>query len=280
MIPIASVETLSDFPLIQQIRDALWRTTDIRGAAVLVGAGFSRNATLPSPGSLKPPLWSDLYQAMKTRLYPTGSQGSAPSDPLRLAQEYRDTMGQSSLDGLLYELVRDEEWTPGQLHHKLVRLPWTDILTTNWDTLLERAARDADQTYHTVRAINEIPRMPSPRIIKLHGSMPSNPPFVVTEEDYRTYPRKSAPFVNLVQQILMESDLCLVGFSGADPNFIQWSGWIRDELGDSARPIYLVGALNLSPAGRKYLEARKVMPIDLSPLVAGREEAGTRRARQ
>jgi len=65
----------------------------------------------------------------------------------------------------------------------------------------------------------------------------------------------------------MENELCLVGFSGDDPNFLQWSGWIRDQLGDSARRIYLVGVLNLSPAHRKYLEARKVTPIDFAPIV-------------
>jgi hypothetical protein len=99
--------------------------------------------------------------------------------------------------------------------------------------------------------------------------LPSNPPFIFSEEDYRTFPRKFAPFVNLVQQILMENELCLLGFSGDDPNFLQWSGWIRDQLGDSARRIYLVGALNLSPAHREYLEARKVTPVDLSPIVVG-----------
>ena len=104
--------------------------------------------------------------------------------------------------------------------------------------------------------------------------MPSNPPFIFTEEDYRTYPRTFAPFVNLVQQVLMENELCLIGVSGNDPNFIQWSGWIRDQLGDTARRIYLIGVLHLSTAHRKYLEARRVIPIDLSPIVAdaGKEE--------
>lgn len=32
--------------------------------------------------------------------------------------------------------------------------------------------------------------------MKLHGSFPAHSPFIFTEEDYRTYPRKFAPFVN------------------------------------------------------------------------------------
>ncbi|MGA7622026.1 MAG: SIR2 family protein [Candidatus Acidiferrales bacterium] len=206
---------------------------------------------------------------MRKALYPGSQEKNSPTDPLRLAQEYRVVLGQSALEDLIYELVRDNEWRPGPLHSRLVDLPWTDILTTNWDTLLERAAEltDREDTYDIIRTIGDIPRTHSPRIVKLHGSMPSNHPFIFTEEDYRTYPKTFAPFVNLVQQVLMENELCLIGFSGDDPNFVQWSGWIRDQLGDAARRIYLVGVLNLTGAHRKYLEARKVTLIDLAPLV-------------
>ena len=177
-------------------------------------------------------------------------------------------LGRPALDGLIRELVADEQWLPGVLHQKLVQLPWVDILTTNWDTLLERAAATTlGQTYETVRCLEDIATTQSPRVVKLHGSLPSGP-FILSEEDYRKYPQKCAPFVNLVQQVLLENELCLLGFSGDDPNFLQWSGWVRDQLGASARRIYLVGALNLRTAQRRLLEQRNVAPIDLSPLVA------------
>ena len=89
----------------------------------------------------------------------------------------------------------------------------------------------------------------------------------MAEEDYRQYPVRFAGFVNLARQIFIENELCLVGFSGDDPNFLQWSGWVRDNLADSARRIYLVGALNLPHAKRNFLEAMNVAPIDLFPLV-------------
>jgi hypothetical protein len=64
----------------------------------------------------------------------------------------------------------------------------------------------------------------------------------------------------------METIFCLVGFSGDDPNFLHWSGWVRDNLGAGAPMIYLVGWLELSAHRRRMLEARKVMPVDLSAL--------------
>ncbi len=107
-----------------------------------------------------------------------------------------------------------------------------------------------------------------PRIVKLHGSFPSHRPFIITEEDFRTYPQKSAPFVNMVQQSMMENAFCLLGFSGDDPNFLSWSGWVRDNLGASKPPIYLCGLLELefSPSRRKLLESKGIIPIDLSPM--------------
>lgn len=186
-----AIRELPDFPAITQIQEALWRVGEIHGAAAFIGAGFSRNAILPAPNSAKPPIWVDFCDAMRTALYPGSAEKHLPADPLKLAQEYKAVLGQSALENLIYELVRDSEWRPGHLHRRLVDLPWTDVLTTNWDTLLERAAElsDREDTYDIIRTIGDIPRTHSPRIVKLHGSMPSNYPFIFTEEDYRTYPR-------------------------------------------------------------------------------------------
>ena len=62
----------------------------------------------------------------------------------------------------------------------------------------------------------------------------------------------------------METVFCLIGFSGNDPNFLNWSGWVRDNLGASATKIYLAGWLDLSPHRRRMLEDRDVVPIDLA----------------
>ena len=103
-----------------------------------------------------------------------------------------------------------------------------------------------------------------PRLVKLHGSLPAQFPLIATEEDYRTYPIGFAPFVNTVQQSMMETVFCLIGFSGDDPNFLSWSGWVRDNLGSSAPKIYLAGWLNLSLHRRRMLEERNVVPVDLA----------------
>ena len=240
----------------------------------MVGSGFSRNAQKTRFDARELPLWKDIAYQLLDQLYPksdgSGSNGRGAVIPsidsaLRLAQEYETAFGRSELFSLLDRLIRDDEFLPGMAHFRLLKLPWRDVFTTNWDTLLERASeRVLERPYRVIQNVKQLPIASPPRIIKLHGSFPSQFPLIVTEEDYRTYPTEFAPFVNTVQQAMMETVFFLIGFSGDDPNFLNWSGWVRDNLGEAALKIYLAGWLNLSPHRRRMLEARGVVPIDLA----------------
>ena len=229
----------------------------------MVGSGFSKNAVKLRPDIGDLPLWSDIADELVHTLFPA-NEATPSSNPLRLAQQYLTVFGRSDLHRLLSNLVRNDDFVPGELHSQILKLPWRDVFTTNWDTLLERASLDIPEpSYSIVQDIDQLPLMSQPRIIKLHGSLPSNFPLIFTEEDYRTYPAKYAPFVNTVQQAMMETIFCLIGFSGDDPNFLEWSGWVRDNLGEAAPKIYLAGYLKLSAHERRMLEDRGVVAIDV-----------------
>jgi hypothetical protein len=186
---------------------------------------------------------------------------------LRVASEFEHTFGRNALDEFLRATLDDANLLPGELHRVLLSLPWSDIFTTNYDRLLERASSAVvDRKYDLVLGAGDIPGTLKPRIVKLHGSFSSHRPFIITEEDYRTYPQKFAPFVNMVQQSIMENAFCLLGFSGDDPNFVAWIGWVRDNLGTATPPIYLVGVMDLSEWQRDVLARRGVTPVDIGPL--------------
>jgi hypothetical protein len=194
------------------------------------------------------------------------------ANPLRVASEYEAAFTRRKLDLLIRKQIPDSEHQPGSLHHLLLRLPWADVFTTNYDTLLERTAVPG-RTYQPVTCASELTTAFAPRIVKLHGSLSSQTSFIISEEDYRTYPQLFAPFVNSVQQSLLENSFVLIGFSGDDPNFLEWTGWIRDELGERHAPIYLVGLLSLDDAERSLLANLGVTPIDLTPIFVGFEPA-------
>ena len=186
---------------------------------------------------------------------------------LRLASEYEAAFSPQSLQDFLRERIPDSTHEPGDIHRLLLQLPWKDVFTTNYDTLLERT-EFTEKAYQTVTKVGDLTTAKSPRIIKLHGSFSSQTPSIITEEEYRTYPKLFAPFVNTVRQSLLENALVLIGFSGDDPNFLEWTGWIRDELANHHAPIYLISSLSLSHVDRSLLALRGVTPIDLSPAFA------------
>jgi hypothetical protein len=272
------IETLPDWSHIEQLRKHLWCDREFGKAAVMVGAGFSRNANRILPGTELVPSWSKLAELMYDSLYPPEIppekyrkenmlKATSGMGALKLASEYKAYFGRQVLDKFIEEAIPDNSYSPGELHELLLNLPWSDVFTTNYDTLLERTLPAIhDRKYDLVLTYLDIPGKMKPRLVKLHGSFPSHRPFIITEEDYRTYPVKFAPFVNTVQQSMMENAFCLIGFSGDDPNFLHWVGWVRDNLGPNAPCIYLCGLLDLSVPQRRVLEDKGVIPIDLSPL--------------
>lgn len=234
----------------------------------MVGSGFSLNGKKLNSLGPDMPLWWDVKKAIFDRMYPGGSEkkfNQVAANSNRLAQEYELEYGAGDLNELLASLVPDHNYEPGLVHDALFSLKWADILTTNYDTLLERAAEQkSKQEFSVVRQQDELAYKVSPRIIKLHGSLPNSFPLIITEEHFRTYAHQNSAFVNTAQQIMIENSLVLVGFSGDDPNFLSWSGWVRDNLGDNRRNIYLVGVFNLSKTQARILESRRIFPIDYS----------------
>jgi len=255
---------LQDYTTLKKFAATLWQeNASFHGAAIMIGAGFSRSAAEAGDLSKKLPLWYHFTNVLQEELGESNT-----TDPLRIAEEYKAFFGQQALTQLIQKEVNDLAWKPGKLYPSLLKLPWREILTTNWDTLLERAATDVhDIAYNVVNRGEDLARASSPRITKLHGTIGITDELVFTQEEYRQFPQKNAAFVNFARQVFLENELCLLGFSGDDPNFLQWAGWVRDHLSSSARRIYLVGALNLSSAKRKYLESINIAPIDLSVLV-------------
>lgn len=233
-------------------------------AALFVGSGFSRNAEKVTSDVPNIPLWDGLAQKFREKL-----GDSDQSDPLALAESVEIAYGRSELDHLLLDSIKDADYRPSPLYEKLLRLPWSDVFTTNYDTLLERAGENLlEKTFTLVTNKNDlVGSSGATRLIKLHGSFPSQRPFIITAEDYRTYPQKFAPFVNTVQQSLLENTLCMIGFSGNDPNFNNWIGWIRDNLGAENAPyLYLLSHESVSDVRREWLRRRNIIVVDLSEI--------------
>ena len=137
-------------------------------AAVMVGAGFSRNA-VPSGSGSAFPNWSQLGDRFYERLH--GRRPESDRKYLQvpaLAHEVEAAFGRPALNQMLRDEIPDLQHQPSGLHVKLLDLPWSDVFTTNYDTLLERACRSIiSQRYDVVVRPEDLGHSKRPRIVKL-----------------------------------------------------------------------------------------------------------------
>lgn len=165
-------------------------------------------------------------------------------------------------------------------HIKLVKgQRWVNRYTTNYDRLLEYAAKmEGRELTKIIKAKNLSVFRDDPTLIKLHGDLfnpsdgqprdfrfDSNPhqQYIISAEDYKTYPKDHEAFTQLMRISLLQGEFCLIGFSGDDPNFINWIEWVRDILErDESQPesdkekdykIYLIGLSKELPGLDKQL---------------------------
>lgn len=278
------------YPYINEIAMRLKNPGNFGGVSLMIGAGFSKNAICKGALGTQPPNWSELAEKMYCELYPLSDEHdekqkekwiqqriimTSGKNVTKLAEEYIANFDRNKINQLIEESIADALFVPGEMHRRLLRLNWQDIFTTNYDTLLERTAEliYRDRNYKIVYSLDNLPGSIRPRIVKLHGSIPQVKPYIICDEDYRTYPVKFAAMVNTVQQAMLETRLCLIGFSGEDPNFQNWLGWLRDNMGEYCPKIYLIGVYDdLKEPQRKILESKQVTVIDISGLADKKEK--------
>ncbi|WP_163581327.1 SIR2 family NAD-dependent protein deacylase [Gracilibacillus saliphilus] len=283
---------MSETLIYSYIEDIAKRLHDpaLHGAAsVMVGAGFSKNADVVDDET-SAPNWEELAVSMFEVLYKKPRNEADIKDwkiqkikktsgknVLKLAEEFKSVFGRNKLNKFIENNINDDKYIPGDLHKKLLSLNWRDVFTTNYDTLLERTIDKINVkfNYKILTNQNDLPGSTHPRIIKLHGSVDSSKNYIICEEDYRTYPVQYAPLVNTVQQAMLETQLCLIGFSGDDPNFLSWLGWLRDNMGENCPAIYLVGLFqNMSSSEKMTLENQNITIIDIGDMFDEKNNVG------
>ena len=112
------MENLNDYSALKKLATALWQQDNTyHGAAIIVGAGFSRSAASTGDTNRKLPLWNDLSSILAEEL-----NSKNYGDPLRLAEEYSAYFGKQALNDLVKNEINDSSWMPGKLHRSLLEL--------------------------------------------------------------------------------------------------------------------------------------------------------------
>ena len=185
-----------------------------RRCVLFVGAGLSRPAGYPG--------WGELMQQVVTRTHAARGD-AAPREELEqlvaqgkfaeVADECRTLLGRARFgDELRSLLARPDALPPEATHRAIVRTPWSCIVTTNFDTLLEDAyARWGD---------TGIPKAPTGVelaqhgtlllddaffILKAHGTIHDSDSMVFTSEDYRRITHANPAFQAVMSALMLDA---------------------------------------------------------------------------
>ena len=117
---------------------------------------------------------------------------------------------------------------PNKYHELIVSTNYPYIITTNYDDLLEKAAREKGYTdlWLSSFSFNDAAKVASalyegrPAIIHAHGDLNSLAldDFVFTAEDYVRIRKKYPGFTMALQSIFMNYSVLFVGYGGSDPH--------------------------------------------------------------
>lgn len=178
--------------------------------AVFLGAGVSASAGLP--------LWGELLERLAEKAGMSAAEREAlhPLNPLDQAGIIEKRLG--GTNGLQQTIRRLFTWDYYALTHALLAgLPVKEMVTTNYDQLLETALQSQG------RCPSVLPYEIHPDadcwLLKMHGCVAHPEDIVVTREDQIGFSRQHDALAGIVQTLLITRHMLFVGFSLNDDNF-------------------------------------------------------------
>jgi hypothetical protein len=239
-------ETAMSIPreLIEQLR---------KGNVVLFcGAGISiSEGGIPSGGQLA----QELIQR-------AGLSNVGNTSLPEVAQAYELEVDHHSLIDYITDRIEAASRQPLRTHQLVATLPFQRIITTNWDTLLEEALRQAGKTVVKVVRDDDIPYIDEEKVtlIKLHGTVDQRDTIVITGDDYYDVFIRLPATANQVRGYFATKTVLFLGYGLADEDFKRLYHEVERHLGKHKRRAYAV-QLDPMPLTVTYWEQKNVQVI-------------------
>lgn len=179
-------------------------------AAIFAGAGLSQSSGFVD--------WKELLRDIADEL---GLSVDEESDLISIAQFHLNKFGSRAKlnSALIDSFTKDAELSD---NHKLIAdLPVDTVWTTNYDTLIEDAFRDAGKRVDKKTTKANLAQTTLNRdvvIYKMHGDVDQPQDAVLTKDDYENYNEARSLFSTKLQGDLISRTFLFLGFSFTDPN--------------------------------------------------------------
>ena len=200
--------------------------------AVFAGAGLSKPAGFVD--------WKELLRDVAEDL---GLDVEMEDDLIALAQYHLNTHDNRARlnKNLIDEFLKDSK--PTENHQLLARLPMKTVWTTNYDTLIEDAFKEAGKRVEIKKTQENLSLTLPDRdvtIYKMHGDISLPHEAVLTKEDYETYNDKRQLFTEMLKGDLISKTFLFLGFSFTDPNIDYILSRIRSLMGQNIREHFCI----------------------------------------
>lgn len=200
----------------------------------IIGAGFSRNANLPS--GLRMPFWNDVGKSLAEDMnnYPF-------TTPIDAISAFSHEFSRVKLIERLRSILHVDVAQPGSTHLSFANLPFDTVITTNFDFLLERSYDLTKRPYYPIVEEEQLPLsniLHGTRLVKIHGDVNHPSRLIVTEQDYDTFIENYPLICTYIANLLISRTPLFIGYSLDDPDFRQIWQIIGNRLGNLRRAAY------------------------------------------
>lgn len=184
--------------------------------------------------------------------------------------------GRETLNNYLHSKFSSFE--PGTAHLSLVQLPWDTIFSTNYDQLIEKAAKNnAINSYGDITPIYsleyDLTNINENEIVyyKLHGCIEAantdDGRLIITKKDYRYYDLNRKPLFKRLKNDLQRKLIVFIGYSFQDTNFQEILDQCLEELDSKSLPRSYAIRLNFSEVEEMYwLDKYNIQLLDIDGL--------------
>lgn len=228
-------------------------------AALCIGAGLSMGAGIPGWTALLRPLAKALGVRMPDDADLTGDRLIA------IAQHYENQMGRNALISHLRKMVDITGVIPTSIHHLLAFSPVRVMFTTNYDSLLEQALREAGRRVNVSVSESDLAfwHEDEAQVVKLCGDISRPESIVITQRDFNTYQATHARLAERLRNILESNTVLILGYNSMqDPFFNQIWDSIGLNFGSLRRQGFAV-LFDAEPLEIDNLRYRGIQAINL-----------------
>ena len=213
-----------------------------------IGSGMSKNVGLPD--------WGELIDELKKDLNTT------EEDYLKIAQLYFLEFGEYEYIKKVKSFFPSENIVIKNTHSLLVKLFPQNIITTNWDIVIEKAIENEMALYDVVRNDSELINTTSNRkLIKMHGDIEIGN-IIFKEDDYLEYSQKFPLIENYVKSVLSTNTVIFFGYSYNDINLKYITKWIQNS--SKVRPPAYMIVFKEDKIQEKYFKNHGVSVLNIS----------------